>query len=149
MNIEKERAVLQGKLSQLQARLDQIKAALFAADDQAIAPAAKVKPPKAVTAAKAAPAAKTAHQPKKKKAAGELKPRILQALAAAGKSGIRVRDLAEKLGITQPALNSWFQFARTRIKAIRKVSKGRYRLDGPIPVEAPAAGTPATAKPAE
>ena len=139
MNIEKESAALQGKLAQLQDRLDHIKRALFSNDGTAAPVAVKATPAsKAAPAKKAAPAAK-----QRRPARGELKQRILDALAAAGKAGMRVRDLAAKLGVKQPALHSWFQFARKNNPLIRKAGKGRYRLAGPVPKV-----TAATAKPA-
>lgn len=129
MTLEHERASLLGKLDTLQTRLDNIKTALFSAGATAAAPVAV----KAV-AAKAAPAGKKGRTPR-----GELKQRILEALAAAGKAGIRVRDLAISIGSKPEALHSWFQFARKNIRAIRKAGKGRYRLVGSVPQAAPAA----------
>jgi transposase-like protein len=140
MSIESERASLQGKLDQLHARLETIKSALFASGSIAAAPAApKAKP----ATAKAAPAGK-----KPRAARGELKQRILEALAAGGKAGVRVRDLAVTIGTKPEALHSWFQFARKNISAIRKAGKGRYRLVGSVAQAAPAAAPKATAAPA-
>lgn len=139
MSIENERASLQGKLDRLHARLETIKSALFTAGATVAAPAAaKAKP----VAAKAAPAGK---QPRAGR--GELKQRILEALAAAGKAGIRVRDLAVSIGSKPEALHSWFQFARKNISTIRKAGKGRYRLVGSVTPPAPAAAPKAQAAP--
>lgn len=130
MSIEKERSVLLGQLDRLQARLERIKDALFSTGGSVSAPAAT----------------KAAAPPKKGRAErGELKQRILEALAAAGKDGMRVRDLAAAIGAKPAALHSWFQFARKRIPAIRKAGKGRYRLVGKLPE--PTAAAP-KAKPA-
>ena len=141
MTLEHERAALQGKLDQLHARLSHIKGALFSQGGSTSAPAAvKVK----AIPSKAAPAVK-----KVRKERGALKQQILEALAAAGKAGIRVRDLAASIGSKSAALHSWFQFARKSIRAIRKAGKGRYRLVGALPKTAPAAAKPkAAAKPA-
>jgi transposase-like protein len=142
INIEKERAVLQGKLDQLQSRLARIQDSLFATTSGAAVPAPGAA--KMPAASKPAPAAK---QPARKR--GELKQRIFAALATAGKGGMRVRDLAIQIGVKQEALHSWFQFARKNISAIRKAGKGRYRLVGAPPKPAPAATKPASkAKPA-
>jgi hypothetical protein len=133
--IEKERAVLQGKLDQLHARLAHIQGSLFATASGTAAPApVAVKSP---AAGKPAPAAK---QPSLQR--GDLKQRIFAALASAGKDGMRVRDLSMKIGVKQEALHSWFQFARKRISAIRKAGKGCYRLVGTPPAPAPAAPKP-------
>ena len=138
MNIEKERAALQSKLDQMLARLEIIKGALFSdGGNLSAVPATKLVAP---AASKAAPAAKRGRA-----ARGELKQRIFQALAAAGKNGMRVRDLAVALAAKPEALHSWFQFARKSIPAIRKAGKGRYRLVGAVPMAAPAAPKAKTA----
>lgn len=141
MTIEQERAALQGKLDQLHARLEHIKGALFSPAASTAAPLAlKVK----AGARKAAPVVK-----KVRTARGALKQRVLEALAAAGKAGIRVRDLAVSIGSKPAVLHSWFQFARKNIPAVRKAGKGRYRLVGALPATATAAPKPkAAAKPA-
>lgn len=140
MSIEKERAALQGKLDQVLARLERIKNALFS--DSGVTAATPVAKKAAPVAGKAAPAVTPGRAPR-----GELKGRIFAALGAAGKAGMRVRDLAAELGAKPEALHSWFQFARKTIPAIRKAGKGRYRLVGPVPAAAPAAPTPAKAAP--
>lgn len=138
MDLERERAALQGQLDQLHARLDHIKGALFSSGLSPSAPlSGKVK----AVAAKAAPVLSKVRAKR-----GALKQRILEALAVAGKDGIRVRDLAASIGSKPAALHSWFQFARKNIRAIRKAGMGRYRLVGALPKQAPAA-SPATAKP--
>ena len=141
MAIEHERAALQAKLDQLHSRIERINAALFSAS--AAAPATAT-----VKSKVGAPASRPVYSGKKPRAArGELKQRILEALAAAGDAGIRVRDLAVSIGSKPAALHSWFQFARKSIKAIRKAGKGRYRLAGALPEAAPASA--AKPKPAK
>lgn len=130
MTIEHERDALYGKLDQLHARLEHIKGALFSTTADAAASAGfKVK----MTASKAAPAGR-----KVRLVRGELRQRVLEALAAAGKDGIRVRDLAVSIGTKAATLHSWFQFARKNIRGIRKAGMGRYRLDGALTAVAPA-----------
>lgn len=133
MAIEHERAALQAKIDQLQVRLETIKGSLFSVGGTAVAmPAVKIK-------------ASAPVESRPRAARGELKHRILDALAAAGSAGVRVRDLAKSIGSKPEALHSWFQFARKNIKAIRKAGTGRYRLVGPVP-EAPAASPAAAPK---
>ena len=132
--IEQERAALQSKLDQLQSRLASLSGSLISKAGTAPAQAA-IK-----SHAPARPAARPRAQ------RGELKPRILGALAAAGDAGMAVRDLATALGAKSSALHSWFQFARKSIKGVRKAGRGRYRLVGAAPAAAPA--TP-KAKPAK
>lgn len=131
ITIEKERTVLQGKLDQLNARLARIQGTLFATGSGAAATASATAAPK------------LAHVANPSVQRGDLKQRIFAALAAAGKGGMRVRDLSMKIGVKQEALHSWFQFARKRIKAIRKVGVGCYRLVGAPPAPAPAKEKPA------
>ncbi len=131
MTIEHERAALQGKLDQLHARLDLIKGALFSTTaDAATWARGKVK------MSAVAPAGK-----KVRLARGELRQRVLKALAAAGKEGMRVRDLAVSIGTKAATLHSWFQFARKNICGIRKAGMGRYRLNGALPAAIPAGPT--------
>ncbi|MEO6741896.1 MAG: hypothetical protein ABIP20_16755 [Chthoniobacteraceae bacterium] len=132
MAIEHERAALQAKLDQLHTRIEHISAALFSAS--AAAPAtATVKSKGGASSGRPVSSGK-----KPRAARGELKQRILEALAAAGNAGVRVRDLAVSIGSKPAALHSWFQFARKSIKAVRKAGTGRYRLVGALPDAAPA-----------
>jgi transposase-like protein len=122
LNIEQERASLQGKLEQILARLAHSTSAPVSGDGVSAAPAMIKATP---APSKAAPAAKRGRAQK-----GELKQRIFQALAGAGKAGMRVRDLALALNVKPEALHSWFQFARKTIPAVRKAGKGCYSLTG-------------------
>ncbi len=124
--IEQERAALQSKLDQLQSRFASISGSLISKAGTAPAQAA----------IKSYAPARSTRKPRAER--GELKQRILDALAAAGDAGIAVRDLATALGAKSSALHSWFQFARKSIKAVRKAGRGRYRLVGAVPA-APAA----------
>lgn len=141
MSIEHERASLQAKIDQLQARLENINRALFSGGGAA-------SPPAVVKVKAVAAVGRPASAGRKPRAGrGELKQRILDALAAAGSAGIRVRDLATAIGSKPAALHSWFQFARKNIAAIRKAGKGRYRLVGAVPqAAAPAPEAEATPK---
>ena len=105
MSIEHERAALQAKIDQLQARLENIKGSLFSATGAVNVPAA-VKIKATATVVRPASAGR-----KPRAARGELKQRILDALAAAGSAGIRIRDLADSIGSKPASLHSWFQFA--------------------------------------
>lgn len=125
--IEQERAALQSKLDQLQSRLASLSGSLIS----------KTGTTPAQAAIKASAPAGSARKPRAGR--GELKQRILAALAAAGDAGMAVRDLATRLGAKSSALHSWFQFARKSIKGVRKAGRGRYRLVGAAPATAPAA----------
>ena len=132
MAIEHDRAALQSRLDQLHARLETIQGSLFSIGANTAAQAS-VKIKSGAAAFRPASAGK-----KPRAGRGELKQRILDALAAAGNAGIRVRDLAVSIGSKPESLHSWFQFARKSIKAIRTAGTGRSRLVGALPVQAPA-----------
>ena len=125
--IEQERTALQSKVDQLQSRLASLSDSLISKGGTA----------PAQTVFKSAAPARPAASPRAQH--GELKQRILGALAAAGDAGMAVRDLATALGAKSSALHSWFQFARKSIKGVRKAGRGRYRFVGAAPAAAPAA----------
>lgn len=66
------------------------------------------------------------HPPKSRR--GELAAMILKHLKAAGDAGIRVRDLAEKIGAKPKNLFIWFATTGKKKRQIEKVGEGHYRL---------------------
>ena len=60
---------------------------------------------------------------------GELAARILGALKSAGKQGMKVRDLADKLNVKYKNLFIWFATTGKKNKGIKKVGEAHYRLD--------------------
>ena len=79
-------------------------------------------------AKKASASKKTAAPRKKKRAArGSIQGKVLAALTAAKDEGVKVVDLAKKLGVKGGALHVWF--ATTGKKhPIKKIGKGHYKL---------------------
>lgn len=61
---------------------------------------------------------------------GELAGRIIDAMKAAGKEGIRVRQLADELGVKHKNLFIWFATTGKKNRAIKKVGEAHYRYDG-------------------
>ena len=59
---------------------------------------------------------------------GELKQRILGALRAAGKRGLSVGELSEKLRVKRANLYVWFNGTGRNVRAIKKIGPARYRL---------------------
>jgi hypothetical protein len=55
-----------------------------------------------------------------------LKDALLKALEAAGKAGITVKELAEKLGAKPSSVSVWFYTTGKKIKGIKKVGKAKY-----------------------
>ena len=73
---------------------------------------------------------KTAKKTTKRGSRGNLGTKVLSALEAAGDAGVKVADLAEKLRIKGTNLHVWFGTTGKKNKAIKKVGKGHYRLQG-------------------
>jgi hypothetical protein len=57
---------------------------------------------------------------------GGLKNALLKSLEAAGKEGITVKELAEKLGAKPTSVSVWFYTTGKKIKGIKKVGKARF-----------------------
>ena len=55
-----------------------------------------------------------------------LKEGLLKALEAAGKAGMTVKELAEKLGAKPTSVSVWFYTTGKKIKGIKKVGKARF-----------------------
>lgn len=65
---------------------------------------------------------------KARKGGVKLKDSILKALAAAGAKGVKVGDLAKKLGVKPGNVFSWFYTTGKKNNAIKKVGEARYAL---------------------
>lgn len=117
MSLEQKREVLQSQLDEILGRLARVKTELFSgegfASGSSTAQSGMVR--KGVRSGR-----------------GELKAKILQALVAAGKAGVRVRDLAETLGVKVANVHAWFQAAQKRISGLKKTGVARYSLEGAV-----------------
>jgi len=80
---------------------------------------------------------------KKSKKSGGLKARVLSLLEAAGDQGLRVKDIADKLGSTPGNISVWF--STTGKKLTNKIEPGRYAIKGSS-TKTSQAGKPAKAK---
>jgi hypothetical protein len=65
---------------------------------------------------------------KRKGKRGQVGANILEVLKNAGKGGIKLRDLAEKLGTKYQNLSVWFATTGKKNKAIKKMAPGHYRM---------------------
>jgi hypothetical protein len=59
---------------------------------------------------------------------GALKEKIVQALRAAGKKGVTIRELSDKLGVRSANLYVWFNGTGKNVRGIKKIGVARYRL---------------------
>jgi hypothetical protein len=141
LSLEEKRAVLQGQLGALDARLTDLKRRLVGG-----APVASVS---ASASARKGTASKS--RPRSKRSGrGELKSQIFGALERAGAGGVKVVELAKSLGTKPANIYAWFHAALKRYPSIKKTGGGSYRLAGKAPATSSPAKTSAkaTAKPA-
>ncbi len=128
MSLEEQRATLQAQLDVISTRLTSIKTNLFT--DVAFSV------PVSTRVAKTAPA-KLPKSPKSAKrpraVRGALKSQILTALVAAGDAGLKVKDIANTLGVKPPNIYSWFQAALIKFPQVKKIGEAHYRLVGELP----------------
>ena len=115
ISLEEKRADLQAEIDRLTRRLAAIQSSLIASENTLASTPLPVMPRRTGRARR-----------------GELKTHILEGLAAAGVSGVRVKDLAVTLGVKPANLHSWFQTSAKRIPQIKRVGSGRYRLEGTL-----------------
>ena len=59
---------------------------------------------------------------------GALKEKIVRALRAAGKKGITIRELSDKLGVRTANLYVWFNGTGRNVRGIKKIGVAKYRL---------------------
>lgn len=61
---------------------------------------------------------------------GGLRDVVLSHLKRAGKTGLKIKDLAGKLNIQRQRLDTWFYQNLKKIRGLRKVGPGHYHLRG-------------------
>ena len=59
---------------------------------------------------------------------GALKEKIVQALRAAGKKGVTIRELSDKLGVRSANLYVWFNGTGKNVRGLKKIGTAKYRL---------------------
>jgi hypothetical protein len=136
MSLEDQRARLQAELERITSRLSAVQSQLFDVESSV-----------AVASSPTASAASTGgRRSRGRSRRGELKAKVLQALVAAGSSGLRVKDLAATLGTKPANIYAWFQTAPKRIPQIKKIGEAHYRLEGSLAQKHLAGPTPKAAK---
>lgn len=127
MNLEERRAVLQGELESLTARMSSLRDTLFeesGTESDITADAA------ARSLLRDRPSSKVTRNGRMRR--GALRDQVLTALEVAGDTGIKVTDLAKAIGIKPVNVYSWFHSALKRFPQIIKIDGGHYRLEGKI-----------------
>jgi hypothetical protein len=61
---------------------------------------------------------------------GGLREVVLKQLKRAGKTGLKIKDLAGKLNIQRQRLDTWFYQNVKKIRGLKKVGPGHYHLRG-------------------
>ena len=99
-----------------------------------VTPRAKPSPvPKALPVSKPqSSATQSAAKPAKGKGGipGSIKDRVIVVLKDAGRAGIRVREVAGKLGLKPANIGVWFARTGKRVKQIKRLGKGKYAWVG-------------------
>ena len=73
--------------------------------------------------------AKKADRPAKRTPRGQIKIKILAALKAAGDAGMKVTDLAKKIGAKNANVHVWFSSTGKKLPEIKRVGKGHFKLN--------------------
>ena len=126
MSLEEKRIALQQQLEAIQGQMDDLRDQLFSNESTATTARA------AVTKAAASQKPVSRNGKTQRTGRGEMKDRIVAALEAAGKQGVRVKELASALNTKPVNVHSWFHSAIKRYPSIQKISGGHYRLNGSL-----------------
>ena len=71
--------------------------------------------------------AKSPAKPGKKR--GALKEAVIATLKEAGKEGLKVREIADKIGTKPVNIHAWFHSTGKKIKEIKKLKTGKYQMN--------------------
>ena len=120
--LEEKRATLQNHIAAVNERLSIIQNELYGAN--------------AVSANEQWLPAQTSlvkiHSKGLRKGRGELKGQILEMLNAAGKNGVSVKELADRIGVKSVNIHAWFSANMKKIAGLKKVGTARYALNGAL-----------------
>ena len=126
ITLEVQRANLQSQLGAIRVEIDALNSRLVTIK-QSLFTAAALQEPKEPKAPKG---------PKPPRAGrGELKAQVLTALVAAGDRGLKVKEIANTLGVKPANIYSFFQTVHLKFPQIKKIGDAQYRLEGEIPAE--------------
>jgi len=80
------------------------------------------------SAPKAAPASKAGRRKGKGAKRGELSENIIKALGSAGDKGLKIKDLAEKVGANYRNVSVWFVTTGKNYPKVKKIAPAHYKL---------------------
>ncbi len=150
LSLEEQREKLQQQIEHVHGQIEHLRGSFGAAGKSAAVhrPAAPVSKPVSSSSQVSPQAAPAPHKARGRKAGkragrGALKETIFAELQAAGRSGVHVRDIAEKLNTKPVNIHAWFHAAVKRYPQVKKIEGGHYRMEGSAP--APREKAPATA----
>ena len=124
LSLTKRKAALQAELEAIQR---QIAAAFTGEKERPVVVEIEETTPKAPRKTRKPRAKKPGKAPESSPASGEsTKDRVIAVLQSAGKDGMSVADVAEKLGVKKNTLNVWFYTTGKKVKEIKKVGRGRF-----------------------
>jgi len=67
-----------------------------------------------------------------RKGRGELRGQILEMLSAAGKAGVSVKELADRIGVKTANIHSWFSINTKKIAELKKIGEARYAINSVV-----------------
>ena len=88
--------------------------------------AARMTPRLAHAYARPLSSKRPAARSRKPSARGQLKDRIIGALMEAGKPGVTIKDMSEKLGTSYGNISVWFHTTAKGVREVKKVAPGRF-----------------------
>ncbi len=73
---------------------------------------------------------RTSPKGKRRKRRGAMRDSLLELLKTAGKDGLSVNELAERLKAKPASVSVWFYTIGKKIKGLKKIGRGRYAYKG-------------------
>ena len=119
--LEEKRAALFNQIAVVNARLSAIQSELYGAGAG-----------RQGTARKAQEAPVKLKPVGLRKRRGELRGQILEMLNAAGKEGVSVKEVADRIGVKAVNIHSWFGMNSKKMPGLKKVGKARYAITGTL-----------------
>ena len=88
------------------------------------------RPPKKASSASSKATSRSATKTGDRAPRGQLRDGIINALTNAGKEGLTVKELAQRLNTKTANVHAWFFNTGKKMKGIKKIGPGKYALSG-------------------